>query len=183
MLIVMKKDASPREIEHVVETIRRMGLTAHPIPGTQRTAIGVTGNKQQVDSDRIANLPGVQEVIHVTKPYYLVSRENHPEDTVVDVGGVLGVAYGATASETRGRNWIRGPAARMISISQPMSSSIGQGVPPMAQRRQPVHASRCKPVRRSRCARSKCRFAAVADAQRRRHAQGGLCAWRAVLCS
>ena len=88
MLVVMARTATPDLVARVCEEIEQMGLTAHPMFGTLRTAVGVTGNKQQVDSDRIANLPGVQEVIHVTRPYQLVSREFHPSDTVVDVGGV-----------------------------------------------------------------------------------------------
>jgi len=88
MLIVMTRTATPDLVARVCQVIETMGLVAHPMFGAQRTAIGVTGNKRQVDSDRIANLPGVQEVIQVTRPYQLVSREYHPEDTVVDIGGV-----------------------------------------------------------------------------------------------
>jgi 3-deoxy-7-phosphoheptulonate synthase len=84
----MTSTATPDLVARVCEEIEKMGLAAHPMFGAQRTAIGVTGNKRQVDSDRIANLPGVQEVIHVTRPYQLASREHHPEDTVVDIGGV-----------------------------------------------------------------------------------------------
>ncbi len=88
MLIVMSRSATPDLVARVCEEVEKMGLAAHPMFGSQRVAIGITGNKKQVDSDRIANLPGVQEVIHVTRPYHLVSRENHPEDTIVDIGGV-----------------------------------------------------------------------------------------------
>ena len=88
MLVVMESSASIEAVERVCRLIEEMGLTAHPMPGAQRTAIGVTGNKSQVDSDRIMTQPGVKEIIHVTKPYKLVSREFFPEDTVVDVGGV-----------------------------------------------------------------------------------------------
>lgn len=65
-----------------------MGYTAAPIPGSERTAIGVLGNKGYVDDSKILELPGVQRVIHVSKPYKLVSRDFHPEDTIVDVCGV-----------------------------------------------------------------------------------------------
>jgi 3-deoxy-7-phosphoheptulonate synthase len=88
MLIVMKKDASPQEIEHVVETVRRMGLTPHPIPGTQRMAIGITGNKGGLEPQAIEGLPGVLEAIAVSKPFKQVSREWKAADTVVDVKGV-----------------------------------------------------------------------------------------------
>ncbi len=88
MLIVMETAATPQQVEKVCREIESMGLTAHPIPGAQRTAIGVTGNKSQVDADRIYAQEGVREIIHVTAPYKLVSREFYPEDTVVDIGGV-----------------------------------------------------------------------------------------------
>jgi 3-deoxy-7-phosphoheptulonate synthase len=88
MLVVMKKDATPREIEAVVEAIRRMGLTAHPIPGVQRMAIGITGNKGSLEPHMIEGLPGVLEAIPVSKPFKQVSREWRDEDTVVDVRGV-----------------------------------------------------------------------------------------------
>jgi 3-deoxy-7-phosphoheptulonate synthase len=88
MLIVMTRTATPEEVARVCREIEKMGLAAHPMSGEQRVAIGVTGNQRQIDSDRIANLPGVQDVIQVTRPYELASRENHPQDTVVDVGGV-----------------------------------------------------------------------------------------------
>ncbi|MCD6249072.1 MAG: 3-deoxy-7-phosphoheptulonate synthase [candidate division Zixibacteria bacterium] len=89
MLVVMEHEATPELVAKVCEEIKKLGLTAHPMPGAQRTAIGVTGNKSRVDSDRIATLTGVQEIIHVTRPYKLVSREFYPENTVVNVGGVL----------------------------------------------------------------------------------------------
>ena len=88
MLIVMKKGATDREIEQVVETIRSLGLTAHPIPGEQRTAIGITGNKGSLDPNQLESLPGVMEAIPVSKPFKQVSREWREENTVVDVGGV-----------------------------------------------------------------------------------------------
>jgi 3-deoxy-7-phosphoheptulonate synthase len=69
----------------VIETL---GLQAHPIPGAQRTAIGITGNKGTVDRGAFENLPGVSEVIPVSAPYKLVSREAKRENTVVSIGGV-----------------------------------------------------------------------------------------------
>ena len=88
MLVVMEANATQEMIAKVCEEISRMGLTPHPIPGAMRTAIGVTGNKAQVDSDHILTLTGVQDIIHVTQPFKLVSREFYQEDTVVDVNGV-----------------------------------------------------------------------------------------------
>ena len=88
MLIVMDAAASSEEVRRVVETVRGLGLQAHPIPGTQRTAIGITGNKGTVEPTAFENLPGVLEVIPVSSPYKLVSREAKRETTVVSVGGV-----------------------------------------------------------------------------------------------
>ncbi|HEV2064999.1 MAG TPA: 3-deoxy-7-phosphoheptulonate synthase [Thermoanaerobaculia bacterium] len=88
MLIVMDAMAAPEDVRRVVETVVRLGLQAHPIPGTQRTAIGITGNKGTVEPGVFENLPGVLEVIPVSAPYKLVSREAKRESTVVSVGGV-----------------------------------------------------------------------------------------------
>lgn len=88
MLVVMDTQATAQQVEHVVQEIESMGLKAHPIPGSLRTAIGVTGNKSRVDADRILAQAGVKEIIHVTKPFKLVSREFFPEDSIVDVNGV-----------------------------------------------------------------------------------------------
>jgi 3-deoxy-7-phosphoheptulonate synthase len=88
MLIVMKMDAAPEQVDGVVQKIEAHGLKAHPIPGAQRTAIGITGNIGVVDRALFASMPGVLEVIRVSHPYKLVSREFRPQDTVVDIGGV-----------------------------------------------------------------------------------------------
>jgi 3-deoxy-7-phosphoheptulonate synthase len=83
MLVVMNTSATPQQIEQVVEAIRRMELTPHPMPGATRTAIGITGNVNAVDPRTLEVLPGVLELIRVTKPYKLASREMHIDDTVV----------------------------------------------------------------------------------------------------
>jgi 3-deoxy-7-phosphoheptulonate synthase len=88
MLIVMDAAATAEEVRRVVVAIETLGLQAHPIPGAQRTAIGITGNKGTVDRGAFENLPGVSEVIPVSAPYKLVSREAKRENTVVSVGGV-----------------------------------------------------------------------------------------------
>jgi 3-deoxy-7-phosphoheptulonate synthase len=107
VLIVMKQDATPDEIRGVARAVEARGFRAHPIPGAQRTAIGVTGNRDAVDRPVFESLPGVLEVIPVTHGYKLVSREVKPESTVVEVGGVrigakeLVVAAGPCAVESR----------------------------------------------------------------------------------
>jgi len=88
VLVVMRQDATPEDVRGVVAAVEARGFKAHPIPGAQRTAIGVTGNKGAVDAPALESLPGVLEVIPVTHAYKLVSREVKGEDTVVDVGGV-----------------------------------------------------------------------------------------------
>ncbi len=87
MLIVMDAAASAEDVRRVVESIKGLGLQAHAIPGAQRTAIGVTGNRGPVEPGAFENLPGVAEVIPVSAPYKLVSRESKRENTVVSVGG------------------------------------------------------------------------------------------------
>jgi 3-deoxy-7-phosphoheptulonate synthase len=88
MLIVMKMDAGPEQVDGVVRKIESHGLKAHAIAGAQRTAIGITGNIGVVDRALFASMPGVLEVIRVSHPYKLVSREFRPHDTVVEIGGV-----------------------------------------------------------------------------------------------
>jgi 3-deoxy-7-phosphoheptulonate synthase len=93
MLVVMKHGATTAEIDAVVAAIEAMGYEARPMPGAQRTAVGLVGNDGRVDSSRISALSGVAQVIHVTQPYKQVSREWRPENTIVtivpgvDVGG------------------------------------------------------------------------------------------------
>ncbi len=88
MLIVMHHKAGDKQIAAVTKAIEAMGLIAAPIPGSERTAIGVLGNKGYVDDTTIRDLPGVSQVIHVSKPYKLVSRDFHPKNTIVKVRGV-----------------------------------------------------------------------------------------------
>jgi 3-deoxy-7-phosphoheptulonate synthase len=88
MLIVMNYNATKEQIEAVAKAVQDMGFRAEPIPGSERTAIGVLGNKGFVDDVIIRDLPGVQEIIHVSKPYKLVARAFHPQNSVVDVCGV-----------------------------------------------------------------------------------------------
>jgi 3-deoxy-7-phosphoheptulonate synthase len=83
MLVVMHSHATPDQIERVLDAIRKLGLTPHPMPGATRTAIGMTGNTSSVDGRTLEVLPGVSELLRVTKPYKLASREMHELDTVV----------------------------------------------------------------------------------------------------
>ena len=87
MLIVMQRDATEQEIKRVIEIIEDHGWEAKPIPGGERTAIGVLRNDVPVDPGLFLDLPGVKEAIPVSKPYKLVSREMHPENSVVTFEG------------------------------------------------------------------------------------------------
>ena len=89
MLIVMKMDATPAEVDGVVETVESHGLKPHPIPGAQRTAIGITGNIGVVEPAFFESLPGVLEVLQVSHPYKLVSREFKRQETIVRVGDAV----------------------------------------------------------------------------------------------
>lgn len=106
MLIVMKHDAVPADVDRVVEVIEKLGFRAHPLPGENRTAIGITGNRGSVDPTHFENLPGVAEAIRVTKPYKLISNDLRPERSVVRVGnatiggGDLAMIAGPCAVET-----------------------------------------------------------------------------------
>jgi 3-deoxy-7-phosphoheptulonate synthase len=83
MLVVMHSHATPAQVEQVLEAIRALSLTPHPMPGATRTAIGITGNVGAVDSRTLEVLPGVMELLRVTKPYKLASREMRQADTFV----------------------------------------------------------------------------------------------------
>ena len=83
MLVVMQSHCTTDQIDRVLEAIRQMGLTPHPMPGATRTAIGITGNTAAIDPRTLEVLPGVLELIRVTKPYKLASREMHQDDTVI----------------------------------------------------------------------------------------------------
>src|SRR5438034_8483484 len=107
MLIVMKPGAAAQEIDAVVSVIQGIGLRPHSMPGATRTAIGITGNQGPVDGGRFENLPGVADVIRVTKPYKLITLDLRPEKTVVRVDGAtiggseLAIIAGPCAIESR----------------------------------------------------------------------------------
>jgi 3-deoxy-7-phosphoheptulonate synthase len=91
MLIVMRHGAPQEDVDRVVSVIEEMGYQARPMPGRQRTTVGLVGNDGRVDGSRLEALPGVQEILHVTKPYKQVSREWKPDATVIRLPGGLTV--------------------------------------------------------------------------------------------
>ncbi|MGD1211967.1 MAG: 3-deoxy-7-phosphoheptulonate synthase [Candidatus Acidiferrales bacterium] len=111
MLVVMQSHATEEQVRAVCARIESLGLRAHPIPGAARTAIGITGNKGEVDVGTLESMPGVVECIPVSKPYKLVSRDVKQENTVVRVptpsgdvtfgGKAVAIVAGPCAIETR----------------------------------------------------------------------------------
>ena len=87
MLILMKPGATREQVDSVCRRVRDIGFVPHEIPGSIRTAIGVTGNQGAISPEQFLHLGGVAECVPVSKPYKLVSREVKPDDTVVDVRG------------------------------------------------------------------------------------------------
>ncbi|HEX4947239.1 MAG TPA: 3-deoxy-7-phosphoheptulonate synthase [Blastocatellia bacterium] len=86
MLIVMTPDATEADIQRVVTTVESLGLKAHPMPGANRTAIGITGNTGAVNPEPFVELPGVFECVRVTKPYKLVGRDLKHDKTIIKIG-------------------------------------------------------------------------------------------------
>jgi len=87
MFVAMKPHATEAEFQAVVEKISALGLTPHPITGTERRVVAVIGNVASVEPDDFGSMPGVAEALRVSQPFKLVSREVREEDTVIDVGG------------------------------------------------------------------------------------------------
>ena len=109
MLVVMKAHATDEQVRSVCEKIEQLGYRAHAMPGAQRTAIGITGNKGEVEQGTLEEMAGVQEVIKVSKPYKLVSRDIKEDNTVIrfagtaaTIGGTgLAIVAGPCAIESR----------------------------------------------------------------------------------
>ncbi len=110
---MMKSHATSEEIDAVCRKIEAMGYKAHPIPGSTRTAIGITGNQGPIEAAALESLPGVGECVPVSKPYKLVGRELKEETTIIDLGdGVqiggpeLAIIAGPCAVESRNQTRI-----------------------------------------------------------------------------
>jgi 3-deoxy-7-phosphoheptulonate synthase len=107
MIVVMSMNASTREISEVIARIRAMGYDVHLSEGKERTIIGVIGRGRPLDRDSLALMPGVQDVMPVTHPYKIASREYHPDDTIIPLNGVkvggpdLAIIAGPCAVEGR----------------------------------------------------------------------------------
>jgi 3-deoxy-7-phosphoheptulonate synthase len=105
MLVVMKAHATDEQVRAVCEKIEKLGYRPHTMPGAQRTAIGITGNNGEVEQGTLEEMPGVQEVIKVSKPYKLVSRDLKEDNTVIRFAGTEATIGG------RGLAIVAGPCA------------------------------------------------------------------------
>lgn len=88
MIIIMNTDVTDEQIDGVVKRLEAMGLGSNVSRGIERTVIGAIGDENKADKEILQALPGVEDVIRVMKPYKIVARSYHKEDTVVDIGGV-----------------------------------------------------------------------------------------------
>jgi 3-deoxy-7-phosphoheptulonate synthase len=102
MLVVMKTQATEEQIQAVCAQIEALGYRPHPMPGAQRTAIGITGNPGEIDRGNFEDLAGVADVIRVSKPYKLASRDVKEEDTVIRFGGTDATIGGANLAVVAG---------------------------------------------------------------------------------
>jgi 3-deoxy-7-phosphoheptulonate synthase len=87
MIIVLRPNATRQQIDHVLERIRELGFRPHVSEGELRTIIGVIGDENKLQSEPLAAIPGVEQVLAILKPFKLASREFQAEDSVVEVGG------------------------------------------------------------------------------------------------
>ncbi len=88
MIIVMSHQATEAQLDAVVERVKEIGLKSEISRGEDRSLIGVIGGNAYAYREAFSHLAGIQEIIPITKPFKLASREFRPQDTVIDVGGV-----------------------------------------------------------------------------------------------
>jgi len=106
VIVVMKKEASTADVEHMVQRIESLGLKAHVIVGTERTVIAAVGDDRKTHKESLESGPGVAEVLPILAPYKVASRELKPEPTTITAGslivggGTIGVIAGPCSVET-----------------------------------------------------------------------------------
>lgn len=88
MIIVMHADATDAQIEAVANRIREYGLDINISRGTERTLVGAIGDERKLDQELFETMPGVEQALKIVKPYKIVAREWHKQDTVIDIKGV-----------------------------------------------------------------------------------------------
>lgn len=105
MIIVLRPDSTPEQIDHILERIQELGFKPHLSQGELRTIIGVIGDENRLQPQPLQAIPGVEQVLPILKPFKLASREFASRDSVVQVGrvkiggGSLGMIAGPCAIE------------------------------------------------------------------------------------
>src|ERR1700690_3930845 len=125
MLVVMKAQATEEEIQAVCDHIVQLGFRAHPLPGAQRTAIGITGNQGEVNRGNLESLSGVAEVIRVSKAYKLASRDFKEEDTIIRFPGTDATICGQNLAIFAGPSPIES-REQAFAIAQQVSAAGAQ---------------------------------------------------------
>jgi len=87
MIIVMNNTATEEEIENVVSRIKQKGLEATISKGIEKTLVGAVGDERLLDPELLQSLPAVEQALHIVKPYKIVAREWHKQDSVIDISG------------------------------------------------------------------------------------------------
>jgi len=107
MIIVLRKDATEEQLQHLLEKLKAKGLTPHISRGTERTIVGAIGDERVLQTVPLEAVPGVEQVMQVLQPFKLVSRDFRPEPTVVDVAGVKigGGHFAVIAGPCSVENW------------------------------------------------------------------------------
>src|SRR5258708_16250158 len=136
MLVVMKAQATAEEIQAVCNHIESMGYRPHPMPGAQRTAIGITGNQGEVDRGNLEEMSGVAEVIRVSKAYKLASRDVKEEDTIIRFPGTDATIGGPTPAIVAGPCSIES-REQAFAIADQVSASGAQCFPRLAYKPPP----------------------------------------------
>ncbi len=88
MIIVLRPNSTPEQIDHILERIQQLGFKPHLSRGELRTIIGVIGDENKLQAEPLAAIPGVEQVLPILKPFKLASRDFQHKDTVVNVGDV-----------------------------------------------------------------------------------------------
>src|SRR5262245_17293712 len=86
MILVIRPDATPEQLQHVLDRVEELGFKSHVNTGAERTIVGVIGDDRKPQTETLAALPGVEQVLAILKPFKLAGREFHKPDTVVQVG-------------------------------------------------------------------------------------------------
>src|SRR5262249_21979074 len=162
MILVLKPDATPEQINHILEHVEKLGFTPYPIRGEFRTVIGIVGDDNKPGTESLNALDGLEQVLPILKPFKLASREFHKADTVVTVGstkiggGFLGAIAGPCAVESlevvdgiaqrvhaAGANLLRGGAIKSRTTPFSVQGLGEEGFPLLRRGRQPYGKTAC----------------------------------------